>query len=222
MTRSQIDLASLFAVAQKTLAANQQEINALDGYNGNHGDNMVQNVQMIVDALRQRQDQPPAAALEHASHRLQAEGRGGTSQYYAQGLHQAAQQLQGQSGMTADGALTMLQSLLSAIPSETRAQQPQAGGSVLDLFLGMSEAQPPAEEPKGSPMGGLLKSLLPAALTYFRAKQSGADSTAAVGQALMGILTGSQHVNPLQSGDPRAAAGGLLAQSVLEALRSGR
>jgi hypothetical protein len=41
---SPVDLADLFAVAQEMIAAHQQEINGLDGYNGNHGDNMVQNM----------------------------------------------------------------------------------------------------------------------------------------------------------------------------------
>lgn len=142
MNGSQVDLAELFASAQNSLAAHKQEINDLDGYNGNHGDNMVQNVQMIVDALQRHRSDPPAAALEQASQRLQTEGRGGTSQYYAQGLTQAAQQLQGQSSVTPNTAMTVLQSLLRSLPSEGYPdQQPPPGGSVLDQFLGMSQQQ---------------------------------------------------------------------------------
>jgi hypothetical protein len=221
MSNDQVDLADLFAVAQQTIAAHQQEINDLDGYNGNHGDNMAQNMQLIVDALQQRRDQPPAAALEHASQQLQSQGRGGTSQYYARGLSQAAAQLQGRSGLAPDDALSVVQSLLGAIPSQGHPQQPQAGGSVLDQVLSMSQAQPPQQEQQGASLGGLLRSLVPAALAFLQAKQSGADPTAAAGQALMGALTGSQQVNPLQSGTPRAAAGGLIAQSLLKALMGG-
>lgn len=222
MSDSQVDLADLFAVAQQTIATHQREINDLDGYNGNHGDNMTQNMQLIVDALQQRRDQPPAAALEHASQRLQAQGRGGTSQYYAQGLSRAAAQLQGRSGLAPDDALSVVQSLLGAIPSQGHPQQPQAGASVLDQVLGMSQAQPAQQQQQGAGLGGLLRSLVPVALAFFRAQQSGTDATSSTGQALMGALTGSQQVNPLQSGEPRAAAGGLIAQSVLRALMGGR
>jgi hypothetical protein len=222
MSSSQIDLADLFAVAQQAVSAHQQEINDLDGYNGNHGDNMVENMQMIVDALQQGRNEPPAAALESASQRLRAEGRGGTSQYYAQGLAQAAAQLQGRSGLSQDDALTMIQSLLGAIPSQGHPQQPQAAPSILDQVLGMSQAQPAPQEPKGSSLGRLLTSLVPAALAFLQAQQSDADATSAAGQALIGALTGSQQVNPLQSGTPRAAAGGLIAQSLLKALMGGR
>jgi hypothetical protein len=221
MSNDQVDLADLFAVAQQTIAAHQQEINDLDGYNGNHGDNTAQNMQLIVDALQQRRDQPPAAALEYASEQLQSQGRGGTSQYYARGLTQAAAQLQGRSGLDPDDALSVVQSLLGAVPAQGHPQQPQAGSSVLDQVLSMSQAQPAPQQQQGAALGGLLRSLVPAALAFLQAKQSGVDPTAAAGQALMGALTGSQQVNPLQSGTPRAAAGGLIAQSLLKALMGG-
>jgi hypothetical protein len=222
MTDSQVDLADLFAAAQRTIAAHQQEINDLDGYNGNHGDNMGQNMQLIVEALQQRRDQPPAAALEYAGQQLQSQGRGGTSQYYARGLTQAAAQFQGRSSLSQGDALSLVQSLLGAIPSQGHPQQPQAGGSVLDQVLGMSQPQPAPQEQQGGALGGLLRSLVPVALAFFQAQQSGTDATPSAGQALMGALTGSQQVNPLQSGTPRAAAGGLIAQSLLKALMGGR
>jgi fluoride ion exporter CrcB/FEX len=86
----------------------------------------------------------------------------------------------------------------------------------------MSQAQPAQHQQQGAGLGGLLRSLVPVALAFFRAQQSGTDATSSTGQALMGALTGSQQVNPLQSGEPRAAAGGLIAQSVLRALMGGR
>jgi len=222
MANSRLDLADLFAVAQQTVAAHQQEINDLDGYNGNHGDNMAQNMQLIVNALQERRDQSPAAALQYASQQLQAQGSGGTSQYYAQGLSQAAAQLQGRSSLTQGDALSVVQLLLGAIPSQGHPQQLQAGGSVLDQVLGMSQAQAAPPGQTGSPSAGLLRSLIPVLLRLFGAQQQGADATPTAGQALLGALTGSQQVNPLQSGTPRAAAGGLIAQSLLKALLGGR
>lgn len=218
MSKSQVDLVELFAAAQKSIAAHQQDLNNLDGDNGNHGDNMAQNMEMIVDALVQNRGQAPAAALEQAGQRLRSEGRGGTSQYYAQGLTQAAERLRDRSEVTQDDAISMVQVLLGAIPKEGHPQQGQVGGNVLEELLGMRQAQSGQQERTGTPLGGLLKSLVPAALTFFRAKQSGADSSAAISQALTSALVGSQQVDPLQTDKRRAAAGGLVGQAMLKVL----
>lgn len=292
MTASRVDLADLFSVAKESIAAHQQEINDLDGYNANHGDNMTQNMEMIVEALQQRRDQPPAEALVHAGQRLKKEGKGGTSQYYAQGLERAAEQLRGRSNVTAGDAFSVIQSLLGSIPSQGYPDDPQASDSVLDTFIGMAQGQiaqgeqshPPVgdvpsqadsdqsgdstsllgallgmaqgqteqqehmpeghsdqpqtglldavlgmaqgqtaqQEQSESPLGDIVGSLVPAAMAYFQAQQSGGDATAAAGQALISAFIGRQEVDPLQSGTPRAAAGGLIAQSVLKALMDRR
>jgi hypothetical protein len=278
MNESALDLSNLFGAALQTMTAQQQEINALDGYNGNHGDNMVENLRMITEALDAKRSQPPTEALRFASQQLQAKGHGGTSQYYARGLNDAAEQLQGRSSMGQPEVMSLVQSLLGAIPSQGHPQQMQGGGSVLDQVLGMATGQQsPAggdmlgqvlgmatgqqpqtggdllgqvlgmaggqqpqtggdllgqvlgmaggQQPQAGgqddelDMGDVVSTLLPAGLAFLQAKQSGADTASALGQALTGALMGGQ-VNPLQAGTPRAAAGGLVAQSILQALTS--
>ena len=219
MSQPTFDLSDLFGVALQAMTANRQEINALDGHNGNHGDNMVENLRLITESLQEKSSQTPAEALGYASQRLQSQGHGGTSQYYARGLSQAAEQLQGRSSLDGNGVTSLLQVLLGAIPSQGHQPQPQAGGSVLEQVLGMASGQPPQD---GSlDMDDVLNVLLPAGLAFLQAKQSGADTTSAAGQALMSALTGGQ-MNPLQAGTPRAAAGGLIAQSILQALATRR
>jgi hypothetical protein len=70
-------------------------------------------------------------------------------------------------------------------------------------------------------IGDVLSTLLPAGLAFLQAKQSGADTASAAGHALMSTLVGGQ-INPLQAGTPRAAAGSLIAQSILQALGNRR
>jgi hypothetical protein len=278
MNESALDLSNLFGAALQTMTAQQQEINALDGYNGNHGDNMVENLRMITEALDAKRSQPPTEALRFASQQLQAKGHGGTSQYYARGLNDAAEQLQGRSSMGQPEVMSLVQSLLGAIPSQGHPQQMQGGGSVLDQVLGMATGQQSQaggdmlgqvlgmatgqqsqtggdllgqvlgmaggqqpqtggdllgqvlgmagrQQPQAGgqdddlDMGDVVSTLLPAGLAFLQAKQSGADTASALGQALTGALMGGQ-VNPLQAGTPRAAAGGLVAQSILQALTS--
>ena len=224
------DLGTLFGAALQALTAHRQEVNDLDGYNGNHGDNMVENVRLITKSLQKKGSQPPAEALKYASRRLQATGRGGTSQYYAKGLSQAAEQLQGRPALDGADVVSLVQSLLAAIPSQGQQPQPQAGGSVLDQVLGLVGGQPtqpsaqpaqPGPQDSGVDLGDVLGMLLPAGLAFLQAKQGGADTASAAGQALTSALAGGR-TNPLQSGNPRAAAGGLIAQSILKALMGGQ
>ena len=95
MSQPTYELSDLFGAALEAMTAQRQEINALDGYNGNHGDNMVENLRLITESLQQKSSQTPAEALGYASQQLQSHGQGGTSQYYARGLSQAADQFQG-------------------------------------------------------------------------------------------------------------------------------
>jgi len=231
MSEPTYDLSNLFGAALEAMAANRQEINALDGYNGNHGDNMVENLRLITLSLQEKSSQTPAEALGYASQRLQSQGRGGTSQYYARGLGQAAEQLQGRSSLDGNDVMSLLQMVLGAIPSEGYEPQPEAGGSVLEQVLGMASGQPsqarPFDQAQDRPqdsdldLGDVLNVLLPAGLAFLQAKQSGADTHSAARQALMRALMGGQ-VNPLQAGTPRAAAGGLVAQSIVQALAGRR
>ena len=223
MSQPTYDLNDLFGAALQAMMANRQEINALDGHNGNHGDNMVENLRLITESLQEKSSQTPAEALGYASQRLQSQGYGGTSQYYARGLSQAAQQFQGRPNLDGNDVMSLVQVLLGAIPSEGHQPQPQAGGSVLEQVLGMASGQPPQAGPQdsGLDLDDVLNVLLPAGLAFLQAKQSGADTASAAGQALMSALAGGQ-TNPLQAGTPRAAAGGLIAQSILQALATQR
>ena len=223
MSQPTFDLNDLFGAALQAMTANRQEINTLDGYNGNHGDNMVENLRLITESLQEKSSQTPAEALGYASQRLQSHGRGGPSQYYARGLSQAAEQLQGRSSLDGNDVTSLLQSLLGAIPSEGHQPQPQAGGSVLEQVLGMATGQPPQAGPQdsGLDLDDVLNVLLPAGLAFLQAKQSGADTASAASQVLMSALMGGQ-MNPLQASTPRAAAGGLIAQSILQALATRR
>lgn len=240
----EIDLGNLFGNALQFFAAKRQDVNALDGYNGNHGDNMVANLRLITEALQSKGSQPPSEALQYASQVLQKQGVGGSSQYYAAGLQQAASQFQGRSALSPEDVAPLLQALLGAIPAEGHPQQQQAGGSVLEQLLGMQSppqpqpqqagagilgqllgVQPPPPPPPPQPqpqqsgvdVGNILTTLLPAGLAFLQAKQAGADTTAAAGQAIIAALASGQ-ANPLQAGSPRVAAGGLIAQGLLQAL----
>jgi len=278
------NLLQLFNAALSNVAAQKQEINGLDGYNGNHGDNMVQNLQLVTKALKRRPNAPPAEALKSASKVLKSRGLGGTSQYYSQGLEQAAEKLSGHTQLQQDDVMTLVQTMLGAIPSETTPDAGISVPSVLDLLMGLSGGQAAAQQPKAAPQpeqstpsimdlvmglagaqepqaqarpqaeaqpgggifdllqglagaatgqpaqaptqqpqdqgidaGDVLERLLPAGLAFLQAKQAGADTSQAAQQALVRALLGGQ-AQPQQTRTPRAAAGSLIAQGMLQAL----
>ncbi len=284
---SGLDLGQLFSAALGTVDAQRQQINALDGRNGNHGDNMVHNLQVITQALQSQAGQAPTEQLQYAAGQLQANGRGSTGQHYARGLNQAAQQFQGQAALKPNDIGTLLGSLMNNVPVQSAAPRPpaspaaggdlsallgqlggaapDAGGDPLSALLGAvgGPASPPASPPAaapGDPLSALLGAalgggqppapaggtvlttllglatgaapqtpaaagaqpgldlgdLLSAGMAFRQAKQQGADTGQAALQAVMSALAGGQ-VNPLQSGSPHAAAGGLLAQGLLQA-----
>lgn len=220
MSESPVDLASLFGVALKALKSNRQDINQLDGYNGNHGDNMIENMRIITEALKAKRSEAPSDALQYASQVLQEQGKGGSSQYYAQGLNQAADQFQGQDQLSPNDIMPLLNAILGAVPSESAPQQSQTAGSVLEQMMGLASQPQPQPKAGSADVGGLLSTLLPAGMAFLQAKASGADTMSAAQQAMMKALMGGS-VNPLQTGKPRSAAAGLVVQSILQALAGG-
>ena len=166
MTESQesIDLVSLFEAAAQAIAAQKDQINALDGLNGNHGDNMVRNVRIMTDAVRAHKADPPDEALRFAGAKLSEQGQGGTSQFYSRGLFQAADQFAGKTELKAPDGISLIQSLLGAIPAQGYPKPEETAPSVLDLFMGMAggaaQAQAdPAQQPQQQSAGGLLEML---------------------------------------------------------------
>jgi hypothetical protein len=221
MQHSTADLGNLFGTALSTLRSNRRQINDLDGYNGNHGDNMVHNLDVITQALRGEASHSPAAALETAAQRLKTQGRGSTSQYYATGLTRAASQLRGKSALSNSDVSKLTHTVLGSVPARggyaAQTTPAQAAPSVLDTLLGLAGGGAASKAGAASSDGFGLDDLMRAGARYLQAKQAGSDNMTAIAQAAAGALTGSQ---PQQtySNSPQSAAGGLIAQSVLGAL----
>ncbi|MBN1260826.1 MAG: DAK2 domain-containing protein [Anaerolineae bacterium] len=157
---STLQLEGLFKAALEAMTSQRQEINALDGYNGNHGDNMVENLRMILGSLQGNEGRPPADALRQAGQLLQEKGQGGTSQYYASGLEKAAKTLSGKESLQEADFTALLQTLLGSIPAKGYAAQPAQGDSVLDQILGKTITRAPHQTQASKSTGGILGELL--------------------------------------------------------------
>jgi hypothetical protein len=216
-----IDLASLFNVATQALSANQSSLNQADTENQNHGDNMVQVFNMISQVMTNQQGASPSQQLGQASQYLAQNGTSGSAQVYSQGLAQAAQQFEGQSAVTPDNAMTLVQSLLGGGQSA-----PQSGGDILGSLLGGGQSASqvgdllgsllgggqPAPQGSGQQDSGLdLGDLLNAGMTFMNAKQQGQDNLQAGLSALMAA-------GPMGQKPHRQQSGQLVANALLQAV----
>lgn len=193
------DLAGIFNVAAKTLAANKSSLNQADAENQNHGDNMVQAFKMISQAMASQRGAPPSAQLRRASEYLAQNANNGSAHVYAQGLAQAAQQFQGQQAVTPDNAMLLIQSLLGG----GQQPDPQAGGDLLGSLLGGQQSQ----QTEGINLGALLS----AGMTFMSAKQQGQDNVQA---ALSALMSGG----PMAQRPHRQQSGQIVGNALLQAI----
>lgn len=197
MAASSMSLAKVFGTVAKTLASKQQVLNQVDTYNHDHGDNMVEVFDVVVQAMKAKKGASPADQLAYASELLRQK-ESGSAKYYAGGLMQAAQQFEGKQ-VTPDNAMELIQTLLGGgAPASSPAPVPSGQGNMLGSLLagltGAGQTGVPAQ-------GGLdIGDLLNAGMSYMNAKQRGeADTTALMG-ALMSATSGGNTPYRAQSG----------------------
>ena len=194
------DLSGIFNAAAQALAANQSSLNQADTANQNHGDNMVQAFSLIAQAMASQRGAPPSTQLQHASEVLAQNANSGSGQIYAQGLAQAAQQFQGQSAVTPDNAMQLIQSLLRG----GQALAPQGGAGLLGSLLGGLNN---GAQPEGLDLGALLS----AGMTFMSARQQGQDTVQA---ALTALMSGG----PMAQSSHRQQSGQLVGNALLQAI----
>lgn len=205
MPEPQVDLGSLFSAVSSSLAENRDVLNSADGYNANHGDNMVQNFRVITRAVNRKKNAAPSEQLAYASQALARNARSGSAQLYSQGLARAAENLRGQKAITQDNAMVLLESLLgnqaAAQPGASASADPLSGLFGAMLGGGAAQSQPPVESAPGAsgdPLSGLLGAMLGGGAAPGQANPlesmvgggqaaSQADSSAA-GDTLSGLL----------------------------------
>lgn len=216
-----LDLVNLFQVVTNTLATNRQSLNQADTYNHDHGDNMVQAFQTIAQAMQQKKGAAPAEQLSHAS-KVLSQQKSGSAQLYAQGLSKAADKFKGQSQVTPDNAMMLVQALLGADQPPAQAQQGGAGdilsallggsgqpqpstqqggtGDVLGALLGaMGQSQAPATRQGSDGIG--MDDLLNAGMAFLSTKaQGGSNLEAAINALVQSSAVGSSSAHRSQSG----------------------
>ncbi len=111
--KERVDLGGLFEKALNDMQSNRDKVNEMDN-NGNHGNNMVENLQIIASILGGRGK--PADLFKDAGEELNKNGKGGTSKYYAEGFEEAAQKFEGREELAEDDVMPLLEAILGSIP----------------------------------------------------------------------------------------------------------
>jgi hypothetical protein len=202
MTNGQIDLLQLFQAAAGALQQNQSALNKADSYNHDHGDNMVNTFNTIVQALQQKPDAKPAAQLKYVSQQLEQNSTSGSGKTYAQGFSQAAQKIKG-TGITLENILPLLLMILGGGKSSSGAgSSTDIIGSILGGLLGGQNASS-SQSGQGIDLGGLLGSILGGGQSSSTQSAQGGG----LGDILGGILGGQPASS---SGSSGSSAGDLL------------
>jgi len=186
MATSSIDLAKLFGTVAKTMAQNQSSLNAVDDYNHNHGDNMVEVFDVITRAMKEKSTATPAQQLAYASQLLQQKTTSGSGKLYAENLSDASARLGNVKQVTPDNAMTLIQSLLGAsdtVPTQGQTASANGlGGGLLDALLGGTTGS--SSNPSTSAGGDVLGSLLGALTGINTGSQSGQRGQIDIGTLL--------------------------------------
>lgn len=182
---SHVDLANAFNNVTRELKANQQTLNEVDDYNHNHGDNMVRNFQVITAAMRQTEGSQPSEQLAHASQLLSQQSQSGSAQLYSEGLARAADEFRGQSVITPENAMLLVQALMGTQTAPPQTQNlPDQGSGMDDLLNGLFGGQPApgqGQQDQGAGdmlpgLGGLLGALMGGSSSQPTHTQAGGQS----------------------------------------------
>ena len=236
---SQVDLAKLFTSVTRALQENQQSLNEADDYNHNHGDNMVDNFQVITRAVRVKKGSPPSEQLAYASEILSQRSQSGSAQLYSRGLAQAADRFEGHSSVSMEDAMVLVRTLMggqaqasapqsmgggmdllgSLLGGQAAGQQSQVAGAdmiggLLGSILGGAPAAQVTQAPVEQAGGGIdLNDLLTAGMAFYQARQEGAEPVQALVQA---VMAGSQ----MQNSTHHSQSGQLVAGTLINTLGS--
>ncbi len=206
---NQLDLAGLFQAVASAIADNRQNLNQADIFNHDHGDNMVQVFELISKAMQQRKNADPASQLAHAS-QLLSQQKSGSAQVYAQGLSQAANEFKGQTQISPEETLKLIQSLMGGGQAPTNAPSSATGDLLNTMLGGLGKSAGGSQTQAGSSEINATD-LLNAGMAFLNAKQGGSSNLDALVKALVSDSAMSQS-------EHRAQSGALVAGSILQAI----
>ena len=184
-----LDLMSLFGKAAQSLQDNKDALNKADGWNGNHGDNMVEIFNLVTEAIKNNPDSTPAEQLAQAGKAL-AGAKSGSAQMYSNGFAQAAEAVKGKD-VTPQNLVGMVQSLMGAGTSSQEDDNPITG-----LLGGLLGGDQDDQDDKLD-----LGDVINAGFSFVKSKNRGEDPLSSLVGAIMGKSPASESAHRSKSGE---------------------
>lgn len=131
----QINLIELFTAASKAIGQHQEELNQADKGNKNHGDNMVQVMEVITQAMKEKKNSDAPTQLEYAAELLRKKSNSGSASLLSDGLAKAAEQVTGKK-IDIGSALSLLQTVMNGGKGQPRSSG--TGDLLGTLLTGLS------------------------------------------------------------------------------------
>lgn len=155
-------LVAIFEAITQNLQRDQHSLNKLDRDDGDSGDNMVHNFQLVTSTLRkvtgQGGETDVGAALGEAAQSLRDKGKGATAPIYASGFEDAATELKGKRDFSIDDLMPLLRALLGGMQRANTAKPGE--GSMLDAIVPGVMAYLDAKNSGQSELEAILSGLL--------------------------------------------------------------
>jgi hypothetical protein len=195
---SGLDLGQLFNSVAESLAGKREHLNQMDGYNGDHGDNMVSIFEAASKTFAKHKDKPPADALEMVA------------QVYADGFTNAATRFKGQESLNLNDILQLVTTLLGLSDVGQEAAQPTQAADPLGSLLGsLAGGLTGAAQDSGG--DSLVEDLLGGGLSLL---QGGGESGGSLVEGLQGLLSNT----PLGEVAHRKESASTVVSGLLDAL----
>jgi hypothetical protein len=206
---SGLDLGQLFNSVAESLAGKREHLNQMDGYNGDHGDNMVSIFEAASKTFAKHKDKPPADALEMVARQV-GKLKSGSAQVYADGFTNAATRFKGQESLNLNDILQLVTTLLGLSDVGQEAAQPTQAADPLGSLLGsLAGGLTGAAQDSGG--DSLVEDLLGGGLSLL---QGGGESGGSLVEGLQGLLSNT----PLGEVAHRKESASTVVSGLLDAL----
>jgi hypothetical protein len=216
MPESDVKLAELFSSVARVLEARRAEVNALDEFNLNHGDHMLEIFQVAARAADEKARSPLAEAIEYGADLLRALEQNGSAQVYARGLSLLAAQFR-QNQIELDDLIPAVRSYLAEKQNSEKTASANSGDLLKALLAALAEwKQVEANLATGDGSGktgkGLdLGYLFGVGMAYMQAKQMGGDSLDILSETVVSS-------SPLANVPHRQKSGVMAVRALLEGM----
>jgi hypothetical protein len=216
MSETDVKLAELFSSVAQKLGEQREELNAVDAFNHNHGDHMLEIFQVAAQAAGGKEGTHLAGAMEYGAELLRGLNQNGSAQVYARGLSLLAAQFR-QNQIELDDLIPAVRSYLAEKQKGEQVTAAYSGDLLKALLAALAEWKQmetdlatdngASKAGKGLDMGYLFG----VGMAYMQAKQKGGNAIDILSETVVSS-------SPLANVPHRQQSGVIAVRALLEGM----